>query len=325
MNRKIPIDKYPEITSRYLSGKTSREVAKDYSISFTTVLKILRRCKIKIRPPNNIKKPCSTKRCLKCGKEYPNTIDYYPSGGSFYKDGTKRLTANCSSCQKKYNSDYHSNHRIVICSRKKQSYLDNIDDERESKREYNRKNKDKRKKYYLDNRDRILKRGKEWRIKNKLKIQKRMKLYRASHKQEQRDHDNERYKSDIGFKLRKTLSRRVRNVLKARGVRKNIGTLELIGCSIDFFKKYIESLFSPEMNWNNYGKNGWTIDHIIPCAAYDLTKPEEQKKCFHYTNLRPLWYPDNCSKNSFVDGIKITYKNRHNFVHKPSKNSPISS
>ena len=52
------------------------------------------------------------------------------------------------------------------------------------------------------------------------------------------------------------------------------------------------------MDWENYGfgDNKWHIDHIIPCAAFDLTIPEQQKRCFHYTNLQPLWQRENLSK-----------------------------
>jgi DNA/RNA endonuclease G (NUC1) len=54
------------------------------------------------------------------------------------------------------------------------------------------------------------------------------------------------------------------------------------------------------MNWENYGKNGWHIDHIIPCASFDLTDPKQQKNCFHYTNLQPLWAADNIRKSDKI-------------------------
>jgi len=59
----------------------------------------------------------------------------------------------------------------------------------------------------------------------------------------------------------------------------------------------------PGMTWDNHGtgKNGkgmkeWHIDHIIPCCKFNLSKDEEQRKCFHYSNLQPLWASDNMKK-----------------------------
>lgn len=50
------------------------------------------------------------------------------------------------------------------------------------------------------------------------------------------------------------------------------------------------------MTWENYGVHGWHIDHIRPCKSFDLTDPEQQKECFHYTNLQPLWWWENLEK-----------------------------
>jgi HNH endonuclease. len=52
------------------------------------------------------------------------------------------------------------------------------------------------------------------------------------------------------------------------------------------------------MSWDNYGRDGWHIDHIRPCASFDLTDPEQQRQCFHYTNLQPLWAADNIRKGA---------------------------
>jgi hypothetical protein len=58
------------------------------------------------------------------------------------------------------------------------------------------------------------------------------------------------------------------------------------------------------MNWDNYGFgiDKWNMDHIIPCASFDLSDPEQQKKCFHYTNLQPLWQLENILKSDRIDG-----------------------
>lgn len=92
------------------------------------------------------------------------------------------------------------------------------------------------------------------------------------------------------------LRRRVLFVLK--GIQKSDHTLNLLGCSREQLIEHIESMFRDGMTWENYGKWGWNIDHIIPCHSFDLSKPEQQRKCFHYTNLQPLWWKDNYQKGS---------------------------
>ncbi len=73
-------------------------------------------------------------------------------------------------------------------------------------------------------------------------------------------------------------------------------TVEMLGCSIADFKIYIESKFEVGMSWGNYGRSGWHIDHIIPCALFDLSKPEHQKRCFHFSNMQPMWASQNIRK-----------------------------
>ena len=72
--------------------------------------------------------------------------------------------------------------------------------------------------------------------------------------------------------------------------------IEYLGCSVEDACKYIEGLFKRGMTWSNYGK--WHVDHVIPCASFDLTRDEERAKCFHYTNLQPLWALDNMRKSA---------------------------
>jgi hypothetical protein len=78
----------------------------------------------------------------------------------------------------------------------------------------------------------------------------------------------------------------------------SLGTLELLGCTIQELKIHLESQFEEGMSWENYSKAGWHVDHIRPCASFDLTDPTQQKQCFHYSNLQPLWAKDNLSKGS---------------------------
>lgn len=98
--------------------------------------------------------------------------------------------------------------------------------------------------------------------------------------------------------LNETIFRsRTNDAIKRCGASKSSKTLELLGCSLKSLKSYIESKFLDGMNWDNYGYHGWHIDHIRPCCSFDLTDPEQQKQCFHYTNLQPLWAKDNLRKH----------------------------
>jgi len=100
------------------------------------------------------------------------------------------------------------------------------------------------------------------------------------------------------FRLLDNLRRRVRSALAGIG-EKSLTTLRLIGCSASAFRAYLEKQFRPGMTWENYGnrKGQWSIDHIRPCVSFDLTNPEQQRQCFHFSNCQPLWVEENCRKH----------------------------
>lgn len=98
-------------------------------------------------------------------------------------------------------------------------------------------------------------------------------------------------------KITQNLRARMRKVIK-KGF-KSGHSLSILGCSSQEWKVYLESKFTDGMSWENYGE--WHIDHIVPCASFDLTKEEDQIRCFHYTNTQPLWKADNYKKGCKVD------------------------
>jgi len=152
----------------------------------------------------------------------------------------------------------------------------------------------------------------EWRKNNKKDIYARDKIWRENnkelrqeynkrHQSENREHYREYHtqyarikrKDDLNYYLTSLLRTRLGNCFRYKNCLKAYKTIDLIGCSIPDFKKHIESQFKDGMTWDNRGREGWEFDHIIPCSHYDLTDPDQQKECFFYMNIQPLWAKEN--------------------------------
>jgi hypothetical protein len=108
----------------------------------------------------------------------------------------------------------------------------------------------------------------------------------------------DRRASDPSFKIRCNLRTRLSTLLRLASTKKTSQTLTLLGCPLPSFMLYLESKFEAGMTWENYGE--WHIDHIMPCAIFDLTQPEHQKRCFHFSNMQPLWAQDNRRKSDSI-------------------------
>lgn len=114
--------------------------------------------------------------------------------------------------------------------------------------------------------------------------------------------------TDPSFKLAYRLRNRLRSaILLDRGAKKTAATVELLGCSIAEFRVYLEERFWLGMTWENYGwgPGKWNIDHIRPCASFYLVDPEQQRECFHWSNLQPLWSEDNMAKGASIYRIPV--------------------
>lgn len=99
------------------------------------------------------------------------------------------------------------------------------------------------------------------------------------------------------YRVLENLRCRLRSVL-TRGT-KSASTLNLLGCTPEQLTDHLASQFTEGMTWDNYGE--WHVDHIRPCASFDLLDPEQQRQCFHFTNLQPLWAVDNLRKGASYD------------------------
>jgi hypothetical protein len=240
-----------------------------------------------------------TKTCTKCKKE--KTLNQFGKD----KKTKDKLNYWCRECNKKYrnkNKEKITEYRKEHKEERKKWYREH----REEIKEYNKKHNEKRSKYmrmwYQKHKIKILKKRKkyfhDYRQTHKKEIIKYRKEYYQKHKKDillkRKHYKRDRLKTDLNFKITQYLRTRIWWALKENSKSKH--TIKLVGCSIEFLKKYLKSKFKKGMNWSNYGK--WHIDHIRPCASFDLSKAEEQRKCFNYKNLQPLWAEDNLKKHT---------------------------
>ncbi|MEN6378381.1 MAG: hypothetical protein ABFD15_02215 [Methanofastidiosum sp.] len=305
--RIISTEHYGFIISEYKKGYSSTELAKKFKCNAETIRKILKINKIERRDSNNVKPAhTKTKVCTKCKRRYPNNVNYFRKKGHKYKDGEEKLKPRCKHCTSKASSNYNKSHKDKIIRYRKKYYQ--RDSVKEQTRKYQKEHPWIAKNYRRKNKIRIKKYRKGWRLKNADKIRQQNKRYREEHTEESKIYHRKRMESDPKYRITRSLRTRLNSALKWQGVRKTKHTLDLIGCSVDFLKKHIESQFLRGMTWDNYGREGWSIDHIIPCASFDLVKIKDQKRCFNYKNLRPLWEVDNWKKNSLHNGTYIRKK-----------------
>ena len=111
-----------------------------------------------------------------------------------------------------------------------------------------------------------------------------------------REYQKNRRHNDPKFKILGNLRCRIHLAIKNKSGEKAQSSINLLGCTIEELHEFLEAEFEEGMTWENMGE--WHVDHIRPCASFNLEDPEEQKKCFHWTNLQPLWAIDNIRKGA---------------------------
>jgi hypothetical protein len=173
---------------------------------------------------------------------------------------------------------------------------------RAKQREYRQKDPEKRREQkraeYRKNRERYRQSGKAWHAANREKALTYLRQWQATNsdyfRQQKTAYYLARKQADPQFAMLTRLRRRINHFVA--GSNKSTTTAELIGCSYQFFTEHIENQFLEGMTWDN--RSDWHIDHIIPCAAFDLSDLAQQKICFHYSNMRPLWAKENQAKGA---------------------------
>ena len=209
---------------------------------------------------------CMKKECTKCGE--------VKAFGEYYKDNSKKdgLLSYCKCCRNQYITD---NKNTVACRQKM----------------YREKNKERTTayniQYYNKNKEIIAEKGKQYREANKETIAERKQKYQK-----------DRRANDPVFRMINSLRSGLGKAMN--GTAKCKKTMELLGCSRKQLRKHLSAQFTEGMTLENYGADGWVIDHIIPVSHFDHKDQKQVEVCWHYTNMQPLWDRDNLIKSDML-------------------------
>lgn len=257
---------------------------------------------------------------------------------------TQTLTKICNTCSiEKHISEYTNNIKYKLGKENKckecvkEANKANKEKIAESQRRWRKNNPDYMneyqkteksqqyiKSYYKEHCEKYKARKKEWRQKNPEKEKEARKKYAFENKEKLNQYHS-KWKAnkriiDVNYKLKENISRRIRyelnSLLKGKKTKR---TLEYIGCSIEDLKEHLNKQLSTEMNWDNYGIV-WHIDHILPCACWNLQDEFENMCCWNFRNLQPLLASINQSKSdNHSPEIKAVYINEMKEILKISE------
>lgn len=171
-------------------------------------------------------------------------------------------------------------------------------------KEYRDKHKHINKEWQINNRKRVNEINRDWQKRNQEQVNAYMRSYRKKNKErltkERNIKDKNKRDNDPLFKLRHNIRVLINKSFTRRNkwFKKNTMTEEILGCTIEFLIIYLTTKCGKILKVEDFGKNGYHIDHIIPLSTAD-TEDEIIKLC-HYTNLQPLWYTENLIKSNKI-------------------------
>ena len=226
------------------------------------------------------------KKCSKC-KEEKDFIEFHNHKRT--KDG---YTCRCKECSLNDKKEYYEKNKDKVKEKVKEYRENNLDKVKKNVKEHYKKNRETlleyKKNYHKENKEHLSELNLKYREDNKVSINECKRKYISNKR-----------KTDSLFKLKENISKLINQSLKNKGFKKEYRSEEILGCTIQDFKEYIESKFVEGMSWENHGD--WHLDHKTPVS---WGKSENEiYELNHYTNFQPLWEKDNLSKGNRWESV----------------------
>ncbi len=204
----------------------------------------------------------------------------------------------CKKCyMKEFNKNNYIKNKEKIKKQTSKYYNNNIEVEREKRKIYARKNS-------ADGEHKLYMQEYYESHKEELRAQQKINYYNNSieYNKKQYEYKKNKLKHNSSYLMQERLASRMRMAIKNHKGIKQSSSIELLGAPINIVRKHLKKSMTSDMSWDNFIHSELHIDHIKPCALFNLTKKNEQLKCFHYTNLQLLWASDNIKKSHNYDG-----------------------
>jgi len=273
------------------------------------------------KPPGFCSKECKQKNNRNKNKQYNQTQKRkeYNLKLRREKKGYTQKIKKCLICEKEFTTYKKTK---IFCSKEcaikyKIQYDKKYYSKPDVRKKINQQQKINRAKLSSETKKKYAENNKNWRIKNKEKVRQnwinwylkpenkekvRISANKPKRKETTRTYYRNRRKNDPQFKLINNLRTRLAHLISRNPkIIKNEKTRELIGCSVEELKLYIEKKFLVGMSWDNYNYETWHIDHIKPLSLAKNMDDIIRLKLMHYTNLQPLWAKDNIKKSNKYD------------------------
>jgi hypothetical protein len=109
-------------------------------------------------------------------------------------------------------------------------------------------------------------------------------------------HDTIKYRCKVCEPLKYLVNlqrNQLKRVLRQSNLEKAKPSIEYLGCSVEYFKNFIEKKMTKDMTWDNIH-----LDHIKPITKFKLDDEDQFLDCCNYTNFQPLLVKDNLEKNN---------------------------
>jgi len=267
-------------------------------------------------------KKCDSKKSSEYKKNNPEIVKkWYENNIESIKEKSKKYKKENPEKVKKYRKKWYDNNKELSKENSKKWRENNPEISKERSKNWAKKYKEENpekvklyeKEWVKNNPEKVKNKSKKYYEKNKEKIGIYSKNYRKNNPEKirlrKKIYNNKKTKNDMLFKCKENIRKLILLSIKKQKFKKNSKTAEILGCTYEKFKSYIENKWQPWMNWNNHGKHngqfnyGWDFDHIIPIAS--AKTQEDVIRLNHYTNFQPL-----CSHiNRDIKKDNLNYQN----------------